>query len=68
MVEPDWTHAHWHKSSRSENGGTCVECADSGDFVGMRDSADRDGAVLVFEADRWREFIAAVKDGEFDPR
>jgi len=38
------------------------------DAVGVRDSKDRTGPVLVFGPDQWRAFVDAVKQGEFDPR
>jgi hypothetical protein len=68
MVEPEWAQARWRKSSHSGNAGGCVECATEADVIGVRDSKDPDGAVLVFAADRWREFIDGVKHGEFDRR
>jgi hypothetical protein len=52
----------WHKSSYSTNDGACVEVAGSR----VRDSKDRDGAVLNFTPDEWQAFIAGVKAGEFD--
>jgi hypothetical protein len=53
----------WAKSSYSDpNGGNCVQARQprSG-IVQVRDSKNPDGAVLTFNADSWREFIAAVK-------
>ncbi|MER6397295.1 DUF397 domain-containing protein [Kitasatospora sp. NPDC001603] len=31
----------------------------------VRDSKDSDGPALVFAADAWRSFVAAVQAGEF---
>jgi hypothetical protein len=63
----DWDDAHWRKSSRSPDGPPgCLEWAAVGPRVGVRDSNDPDGAVLVFERRAWTDFIAAVKLGEFD--
>jgi hypothetical protein len=57
----------WRKSSRSSpSGDNCVEVALDGVRVGVRDSKDRDGSVLEFGAQSWREFVAAAKQGEFD--
>ncbi|MFG2005916.1 DUF397 domain-containing protein [Spirillospora sp. NPDC048911] len=40
--------ANWRKSSYSgDSGGQCVELADLGDRVGVRDSKDPEGGVLV---------------------
>ncbi|MFF4605804.1 DUF397 domain-containing protein [Streptomyces sp. NPDC001339] len=58
--------ASWFKSSYSNNGGNCIEVAD--DFPGMvpvRDSKAPHGPALVFAADGWSSFVAAVKGGEF---
>jgi hypothetical protein len=65
----DLTGAIWHKSTRSGgNGGDCVEVAvNLPDVVAVRDSKDRDGATLTFSPADWRDFLAAVRDGEFDP-
>ena len=64
----DLTGAVWHKSTRSGgNGGECVEVAlNLPDVVAVRDTKDRDGAVLTFTRAQWWAFIAAVRDGEFD--
>jgi Domain of unknown function (DUF397) len=34
--------------------------------IGMRDTKDRAGPVLRFNAAEWRAFIAGVRAGEFD--
>jgi hypothetical protein len=61
----DFSNAVWHKSARS--GGTgCVEVATLERVVGVRDSKDRKGPVLVFRFDEWNAFVAGVRDGEFD--
>jgi hypothetical protein len=68
MNTPDLTHAVWRKSSRSGgNGGQCVEVAELPDGgAAVRDSKDRDGAVLLFTKAEWAAFIGGAKDGEFD--
>jgi hypothetical protein len=62
---PDFSNAVWHKSTRSANSG-CVEVATLEHLVGVRDSKDRHGPVLVFRFDEWNAFLAGVRDGEFD--
>lgn len=50
----------WRKSSYSGNGGgNCVEVA-SADAVRVRDTKDRAGAVLSFDAETWRKFIKSI--------
>lgn len=53
-------------SSRCSKGG-CVEVAplpDGGAVV--RDAKDRSREALVFDALEWADFVAGVKNGEFD--
>lgn len=57
----------WVKSSLSFANGNCVEVSDlPGGTVGVRNSRDRDGAVLRFTPDEWHAFIGGVHQGEFD--
>lgn len=59
---PDLTNAVWRKSSRSNNGGDCVEVADNlSDIVGLRDSKDPSGPILTFSPTAWTTFIRATK-------
>jgi hypothetical protein len=57
----DLSRARWTKSSRSGGNGQCVECADLGDLVAVRDSKNPDGPALAFERDAWRAFIEEIK-------
>jgi hypothetical protein len=61
----NFSNALWHKSARSGATG-CVEVATLERVVGVRDSKDRQGPVLVFRFDEWSAFLAGVRDGEFD--
>jgi hypothetical protein len=56
----------WIKSTRSGANGNCVEVALGTDLVGVRDTKDRSGPVLMFTAEQWAEFTRAAKAGEFD--
>jgi hypothetical protein len=56
----------WRKSTRSGEAMHCVEVAHAGDAIAMRDSKHPDGPRLVFSAEGWRAFLAAVRVGDFD--
>ncbi|GIJ25604.1 hypothetical protein Vqi01_07660 [Micromonospora qiuiae] len=63
---PDLTGAVWRKSSRSNNGGECVEVADNlPGVVGLRDSKDPSGPVLTFSPAGWAAFLVGVKRETF---
>ncbi|WP_327704395.1 DUF397 domain-containing protein [Streptomyces decoyicus] len=59
--------SRWRKSSYSNGqGAECIEVADGlPGAVPVRDSKDPHGPALVFPADGWTSFLAAVKGGEF---
>lgn len=57
----------WRKSSFSSADSNCVELADTGDVIGVRDSKlGDDSPVLEFTRAELRTFIQGVKAGEFD--
>jgi hypothetical protein len=56
----------WRKSSYSSAGNDCVELADGGDAVLLRDSKHPDQGHLTFTRSELAAFIAGVKAGEFD--
>ncbi|MET8259858.1 DUF397 domain-containing protein [Micromonospora sp. NPDC005553] len=57
----DLIGALWRTSSRSGNG-ECVEVADNlPGVVGVRDSKDPAGPVLVFAPAAWRAFVAVAR-------
>jgi hypothetical protein len=59
----DLSRAVWHKSTRSNTNGACVEVADLAGTIGVRDSKDINGGILAFEPVRWSAFVAAIKTG-----
>ncbi|RMI41827.1 DUF397 domain-containing protein [Actinomadura harenae] len=53
----------WRKSSRSgQGGGDCVEVADAGSRVAIRDSKNPSGPQLVVRPADWRAFAAVLKE------
>ncbi len=63
MSDPvDLTKAAWRKSSLSGANGDCVEVADLGDVVAVRDSKNPGGPKLVFTRDTWSAFVARLKN------
>jgi hypothetical protein len=57
----------WRKSSFSGNGGgNCVDVADDGTKIYVRNSKNPDGAVVAFTQSEWRAFISGAKNREFD--
>lgn len=57
----------WYKSSRSSFNGNCVEAArlPYGNWA-VRDSKNKDGGILFFGANEWREFVTSIKARKFD--
>ena len=50
----------WCKSSYSTDAANCVEVAEVGPAVGVRDSKDPDGGALVVRSDAWRFFLRSL--------
>jgi hypothetical protein len=48
-----------------DDGGSCVEVALL-ELIGVRDSKDPDGPVLLFTRTEWIQFVTGVKAGLFD--
>ncbi|MEU8341084.1 DUF397 domain-containing protein [Spirillospora sp. NPDC048832] len=52
----------WRKSTHSGNdGGDCVELADLGEVVGLRDSKDPDGPKLIMRRTEFSALLTSLK-------
>ncbi|MFH9061282.1 DUF397 domain-containing protein [Streptomyces coeruleorubidus] len=57
----DLTNARWRKSSYSGNtGGECIEVADLGPGVGVRDSKKPEAGILTLSPEAYAAFVAHV--------
>jgi hypothetical protein len=61
----DLSRAIWRKSTASGGNGSCVEVADLGTIVAVRDSKDQSGPVLVISSESWQVLTSRIKTGEF---
>jgi hypothetical protein len=61
----DLSRAVWQRAEGDDSEGA-VEIAFVDDLIGMRNSAEPDGPVLVFTQAEWDAFVAGAQDGEFD--
>ncbi len=61
----DLSRAVWQRAAEDTSEGA-VEVAFVDDLIGLRNSADPDGPVLVFTQDEWDAFVAGAQYGEFD--
>lgn len=71
MTEVDLSCATWHKSRRSQQNGACVEMAllsgpQNAMTMGVRDSKNPDGEILIFAPIKWASFLARIKRNELD--
>ena len=63
------TDLNWRTASYSSNGGgECVEIGEAQRGVLVRDTKERDGAILRFSPRAWRRFIDRVKCSLADPQ
>jgi Domain of unknown function (DUF397) len=61
MHAVDLSRAQWRKTSYSGNSGNCVEVADLGQAVAVRDSKEPEGPVLVLTPVAWRILVQRIK-------
>jgi hypothetical protein len=57
---------HWRKSSYSSSQNNCVELADTGATILVRDSKHPDGGHLRFTRAELAAFVAGCKASEYD--
>ncbi|GAA5033946.1 DUF397 domain-containing protein [Actinopolymorpha pittospori] len=67
-MKVDLSRARWRKASASVGMQNCVEVADLGAHLAVRDSKDRQGPKLIFSAGAWSSFVGGAKKGEFNLR
>jgi hypothetical protein len=63
VITPDLSRAEWKTSSRSSGNGQCVECADLGHVIAVRDSKDPISPVLIFTPAGWTSFLRTLRTG-----
>ena len=58
----DSSEPGWRTSSYTGNdGGNCVEVADTTGLVLLRDTKDREGGTLAFASGAWASFTASLQ-------
>ncbi|MFE3458794.1 DUF397 domain-containing protein [Nocardiopsis aegyptia] len=60
---PGVTGPWWRKSSYSSHVSNCVEVAETGGLLFVRDSRHTDLGFLGFAQDEWRSFLLTVSGG-----
>ncbi|MFF5265052.1 DUF397 domain-containing protein [Actinomadura viridis] len=67
MTRPN-APAQWRKSSHSgAEGGDCVEVAGLRPAIGVSDSKNPHGPVLLLPAAQWQTLTRRIKAGQYDP-
>lgn len=66
MNTSNFDDAIWRKSSYSGENGTCVEVAEVGSLVGVRDSKSTTTGQLALARGGWHRLVDAVKYDRFE--
>lgn len=61
MPTPDDACPQWRKATASEQQGECVEAADFGAAIGVRDSKNPSGPKLRVSRQQWTHLVAEIK-------
>jgi hypothetical protein len=59
-MEDTLMNTTWRKSTYSNGGENCVETASGAGNVLVRDTTNRDGGTLSFDAAAWERFIKSL--------
>lgn len=62
-MKTEFPASAWRKSSRSSNGGQCVEVAVTDAAVGVRDTKNRGQGHFTVDRGQWAAFLNHVKAG-----
>jgi Domain of unknown function (DUF397) len=62
----DFSRATWRTSTKSQQSGQCVELTKVAGAIGVRDSKDPNGPILVFTVEEFAAFLDGATKGEFD--
>ncbi len=60
--EPQWRRSTFCAS------GSCIECANDGEAILVRDSKLANSPILAFGTTAWKQFVAAIKEDAFAPQ
>jgi hypothetical protein len=58
--------ARWVKARASDGKNECVELAEVGESIAMRNSRDPEGPALIFTRSELAAFVDGASKGEFD--
>lgn len=56
----------WRKARSSTAHGACVEVANAGHLIAVRDSWNPQGVMLTYTTTEWKSFLDGAKRGEFN--
>jgi hypothetical protein len=60
ITATNFNDALWRKASRSTNGPDCVEITFNGRVIGVRDSRNPTGPILIITPSEWTTFLTTM--------